>query len=199
MIVTVGRVGRAHGIKGEVTVEVRTDTPELRFAAGTSLVTDPPGAGPLTIQTGRWHQDRLLVRFAGVADRTAAELLRGVVLLAEIGDDEDTGDPEEFFDHQLIGLRVVTLDGVDLGFVREVIHAPGHDLLAVRGDGSGAPERPEILIPFVTEIVPEIDVAAGRVVVDPPRGLLDLTEADSDADTAANRDPDSDSAGPGEA
>lgn len=175
MIVTVGRIGRAHGIRGEVVVDVRTDTPDERFVVGVPLATEPPEAGPLTVEAGRWHSGRLLVRFAGVHDRTAAELLRGVRLLAEIGAEETPEDPEEFFDHQLEGLRVVTVDGTVVGVVAEVVHAPGQDLLAVR---RAAGQSAEVLVPFVTEIVPEIDLAAGQIVIDPPRGLLDLAEAE---------------------
>ncbi|PZF84123.1 ribosome maturation factor RimM [Jiangella anatolica] len=168
MIVTVGRIGRAHGVRGEVSVEVRTDTPDERFAAGTVLVTDPARRGPLTVRDVRWHSGRLLVAFEGVADRTVAEGLRGTLLLAEIGDDETTGDPDEFFDHQLVGLTVVGVDGAELGVVREVIHAPGQDLLTVGRTGGG-----EALVPFVSEIVPEVDVAGSRLVVDPPPGLFE--------------------------
>lgn len=168
MIVTVGRIGRAHGIRGEVSVEVRTDTPDDRFYDGAVLATDPVRRGPLTVVTARWHSGRLLVAFDGVSDRTVAEGLRGTLLLAEVADGESTGDPDEFFDHQLVGLDVVGVDGAALGVVREVIHAPGQDLLSVdRPDGT------EALIPFVMEIVPEVDVAGSRVVVDPPPGLFE--------------------------
>jgi 16S rRNA processing protein RimM len=168
VIVTVGRIGRAHGIRGEVGVEVRTDTPDERFVVGTALATDPAKRGPLTVQAVRWHSGRLLVRFDGIDDRTAAEGLRGILLLAEIADGASTGDPDEFFDHQLVGLNAVGVDGAQLGVVRDVIHAPGQDLLSVdRPDGT------EALIPFVTEIVPEVDVASRRLVVDPPPGLFE--------------------------
>jgi 16S rRNA processing protein RimM len=164
----VGRVGRAHGIKGEVTVEVRTDEPELRLAPGAVLATDPPAAGPLTIEHGRVHSGRLLLRFAGVADRNGAEALRGVLLVADVDPDELPEDPEEFYDHQLIDLDVVTVDGQDVGRVAEIAHLPYQDLLVVRrGDGR------EVLVPFVAEIVPEIDLDAQRAVIDPPPGLID--------------------------
>ncbi|WP_026875498.1 ribosome maturation factor RimM [Jiangella gansuensis] len=168
MIVTVGRIGRAHGVRGEVTVEVRTDSPDERFADGAVLTTEPAAAGPLTVVASRWHSGRLLVRFDAVTDRTAAERMRGTVLQADVADDEQTGDPDEFFDRQLVGLTVVTVGGDDVGTVREVLHAPGHDLLAVTRPGGG-----EALIPFVTEIVPEVELSASRLVVDPPPGLLE--------------------------
>jgi 16S rRNA processing protein RimM len=171
VIVTVGRVGRAHGIRGEVTVDVRTDTPDERFADGAMLMTDPEAAGPLTVTGTRWHSGRLLVRFAGVPDRTAAEALRGVVLNTEIAADDHPDDPDEYFDHQLVGLEVVTRGGEVVGSLTDVVHAPGQDLLVV-----GRSDRPELLVPFVAAIVPEVDVRAGRLVIDPPDGLLDLTE-----------------------
>jgi 16S rRNA processing protein RimM len=165
----VGRIGRAHGIRGEVTVDVRTDDPEGRFAPGSVLLTDPAGSGPLTVAAGRVHSGRLLVSFEGVADRTAAEALRGTYLLAEAGDDEMPADPDEFYDHQLVGLAVVTTDGTSIGEVTEMLHLPGQDVVAVRRDVGR-----EVLVPFVAEIVPEVDLAGRRIVVDLPEGLLDL-------------------------
>jgi 16S rRNA processing protein RimM len=172
----VARIGRAHGIKGEVTVEVRTDEPESRLGPGAVLSTDPPEAGPLTIERGRVHSGRLLLRFEGVNDRTAAEALRNTLLIAEVDPEERPEDPDEFYDHQLIDLDVVTRGGTTVGRVEEVAHPPGQDLLVVRReDGS------EALIPFVTEIVPEIDLDAQRILVDPPPGLLDEGNDEGDA------------------
>jgi 16S rRNA processing protein RimM len=168
VLVTVGRIGRAHGIRGEVSVDVRTDSPDLRFADGTRLTTEPAGAGPLVVGHSRWHSGRLLVRFQGVSDRAVAEGLRGVRLLAEVGEGERPDDPDEFFDHQLLGLRAVTPAGADVGEITDVMHLPGQDLLVIRR----ADDR-ETLVPFVAAIVPEVDLAAGRVVLDPPEGLLD--------------------------
>jgi 16S rRNA processing protein RimM len=172
VLVTVGRIGRPHGIAGEVSVEVRTDAADLRFAAGAHLTTEPERAGPLTVQQTRWHGSRLLVRFDGVADRTGAEALRGVRLLSDVSVDERSADPDEFFDHQLVGLRAVTTTDEGIGTVSDVLHLPEQDLLVVTGDGA------EVLVPFVAEIVPEVDLPGGRVVIDPPRGLLDPADAD---------------------
>jgi len=168
MLVTVGRIGRAHGIRGDVAVAVRTDAPEIRFAAGAVLTTDPAAAGPLTVVRSRWHSGRLLVQFHGVRDRSDAEALRGVRLLAEVDETERPDDPDEFYDHQLAGLTVRLRDGTPVGEVAEIVHLPGHDLLAVR-----RPDGREALVPFVATIVPEVDVDAGHVVVDPPPGLID--------------------------
>jgi 16S rRNA processing protein RimM len=173
MQLVVGRIGRAHGIKGEVSVEVRTDEPELRLAPGAVLATDPAAAGPLTIATGRVHSGRLMLRFEGVADRTAAEALRNTLLIAEVDPEELPEDPEEFYDHQLIDLDVVTVDGREIGRIAEISHLPYQDLLIVR-----RPDGTEVLIPFVGEIVPEIDLEEQRAVIDPPPGLLDDGEAD---------------------
>lgn len=167
MQLVVARIGRAHGIKGEVTVEVRTDEPELRLGPGAVLATDPASAGPLTIESGRVHSGRLLLRFAGVADRTGAEALRNTLLIAEIDPDEVPDDPEEFYDHQLVDLEVVTTDGVVVGRIEEIAHLPAQDLLVVRRADGG-----EVLVPFVQEIVPEIDLSEQRAVIDPPPGLL---------------------------
>jgi 16S rRNA processing protein RimM len=164
----VARIGRAHGIKGEVTVEVRTDEPEVRLAPGAVLATDPASAGPLTIESGRVHSGRLLLRFAGVGDRTAAEALRNTLLIAEVDPEETPEDPDEYYDHQLIDLDVVTRDGTPVGRIEEISHLPYQDLLVVRKTDGG-----EVLVPFVGEIVPEIDLAAQRAVIDPPPGLLD--------------------------
>ncbi|NJQ04557.1 ribosome maturation factor RimM [Streptomyces lonarensis] len=173
MQLVVARIGRAHGIKGDLTVEVRTDEPELRLGPGAVLMTDPPERGPLTIETGRVHSGRLLLHFEGVNDRTAAEELRNTLLIAEIDPEERPDDPEEFYDHQLVDLDVVTADGVAVGRVTEVAHLPSQDLLVVeRPDGS------EVMIPFVSEFVPEVDLEGQRAVITPPPGLLDADAAE---------------------
>ncbi|MEO3749833.1 ribosome maturation factor RimM [Streptomyces sp. B6B3] len=172
MQLVVARIGRAHGIRGEVSVEVRTDEPELRLAPGAVLDTDPAEIGPLTIESGRVHSGRLLLRFVGVPDRGAAEALRNTLLLAEVDPDERPEDPEEYYDHQLVGLRVVTTDGAEIGEIGEIAHLPAQDLLIVtRPDGG------ETMVPFVGEFVPEIDLTARRVVIAPPAGLLDEGES----------------------
>jgi 16S rRNA processing protein RimM len=163
----VGRIGRAHGLRGEVVVGVSTDEPEERFALGSVFDTD---RGPLTVETVRWHSGQLLVRFAGSSDRNAAEELRGLWL----GIDSDTlpppVDPDEFRDYDLVGLAVETMDGRAVGVVTDIAHL-GQDLLEVR-----APDGGQVLVPFVKAIVPEVDLAAGRIRIDPPTGLLDLGE-----------------------
>jgi 16S rRNA processing protein RimM len=175
MQLVVGRVARPHGIRGELTVQVHTDHPDLRFAAGSVLATEPAARGPLTVSASRWHSGRLLVTFAGYADRTAAEELRGTLLVIDSAEVGPAADPDEFHDYELIGLEVVTLAGDLVGVVADVLHQ-GQDLLVVRPEaGRSAPgQDDEILVPFVAAIVPEVDVAAGRLVIDPPPGLLVL-------------------------
>ena len=170
MQLVVGRISRPHGLRGELAVEVRTDDPELRLAQGAVLATDPGTAGPLTVLRTRWHSGRLLVTFDGIQDRNGADDLRGVLLLVDAEQLEDIADPDEFRDHQLIGLAVVTTDGEQVGDVTDVLHH-GQDLLVVAGSGKRA--GTEIMIPFVSAIVPEVDVAGGVVRIDPPPGLLD--------------------------
>ena len=194
MQLVVARIGRAHGIKGQVSVEVRTDEPELRLAPGTVLATDPASAGPLTVADGRVHSGRLLLSFVGVGDRNRAEALRGTLLIAEVDPAQTPDDPEEFYDHQLIGLDVVLADGTPVGELGAVLHLPAQDLLSVK-----RPDGTEALIPFVREIVPEIDLDRRRIVLTPPPGLLDPAQAvvasarddESDADAA---DADADAA-----
>lgn len=192
MRLIVGRVGRPHGIRGEVTVEVRTDEPDVRFAAGSVLLTEPaatgrgstPPAAPtsaarlgvpvrvperLTVEATRWHQGRLLVLFEGIYDRNLAEVLRGTLLCVDSADLAEPEDPDEYHDYQLVGLAAVTAAGERLGEVARIEHAPASDLLVLR-----RPDGRTALIPFVKAIVPEVDLAGGRVVVDPPGGLLDL-------------------------
>jgi 16S rRNA processing protein RimM len=174
----VARIGRAHGIKGEVTVEVRTDEPELRLGPGAVLTTDPASAGPLTIETGRVHSGRLLLRFEGVSDRTGAEALRNTLLIAEIDPEELPEGEDEYYDHQLMDLDVVTADGTEVGRITEISHLPTQDLFIVeRPDGS------EVMIPFVEEIVREIDLEEQKAVITPPPGLID-----DRAEIASSRD-----------
>lgn len=169
LLLVVGRVGKPQGIKGEVTVEVRTDDPDARFAVGTALLTEPPERGPLVVEAVRDHSGRLVVRFAGVPDRNAAELLRDTLLQVDAAGVPPIDDPDEFHDFELVGLRADLEDGTAVGEVREVLHLPHGDVLAVT-----RPEGAELLVPFVRAMVPVVDVAGGRVVLVPPEGLLEL-------------------------
>lgn len=163
--VVVGRIGRPHGIRGELTVEPRTDEPDRRFTPGTVLRQE---AGPLrfTVVGSRWHSGRLLVQFEGIEDRTAAETCRGVVLLADVTVDEQPAGAGEFWDRDLIGLTVLTAHGEVGGEVRRIQHGP-QDLLVVR---TVAGE--ERLVPFVEALVPIVDLEGGTVTLADVAGLL---------------------------
>jgi 16S rRNA processing protein RimM len=169
--VVVGRIGKPHGIRGEVTVEVRTDEPDRRFIVGTSLRAERPSgsAAPwseLTVLATRWHQTTLLVRFEELPDRTTAEAARGLLLHADVPVDESPEDPEEFYDHQLVGLAAEDVDGRALGEVTSVLHG-AQDLLQIR-----TPDGRDALVPFVAALVPEVDLPGGRVVVADRPGLV---------------------------
>ena len=169
--ITVGRVGRAHGVKGEVVIDVRTDAPELRFAPGATLFfhrrdIDKTDA-TLTVDRSRWHSDKLLVQFAGVGDRDAAEALTGNWLAI---DQEQAGEAGEdaYWDHELIGLKAVAPDGAGIGEVTDVNHASSQPLLTIHHD-----ER-DSLVPFVAAFVTDVDLAEGTITLDLPEGLLEL-------------------------
>ncbi len=168
MLLTVARIGRPHGLRGEVALDVRTDAPQERLTPGTVLTTDPASAGPLRIDRVREQQGRWFVTFDGVDDRTAAEALRGVGLVVDHADVEDGDDDEDaWYPHELVGLRAEAMDGRPLGEIVGLEHGPAHDLLVLR-----EPDGARTLVPFVRAIVPVVDVPAGRVVLDPPGGLL---------------------------
>jgi 16S rRNA processing protein RimM len=172
MQLVIGQIVRPHGIRGEVVVEVTTDDPAARFAAGSELATaEHPQRRPtaLRIEAVRPHQGRLIIAFEGVLDRNAAEELRGVRLVVDSVEVGETDDPDEFHDFQLIGLAVVDVDGAPLGEVVRVEHGPAADLLVVRLTAGR-----EALVPFVRAIVPTVDVPGRRVVLTPPPGLLEL-------------------------
>lgn len=166
-------LGAARGLAGQVRLRLHTDDPESRLAPGTVLATDPAGSGPLEVTDLRRIQQHWYASFAGVTDRTGAEALRGVVLLAP----PETGEPEAWYPHELAGLRAERTDGALLGTIDGVQHLPAQDALVLREVGG---ER--TLVPFVTEIVPVVDVPGGRVVLTPPAGLLaqDALVAESD-------------------
>lgn len=179
MRIVVGRVLRAHGLRGDVLVDVRTDEPQRRFrrgavfhaTGGAAFHATGGAASSLTVVGASPHGERMRVQFDGVGDRDAAERLRGVTLELDSDQLPPTEDPDDFHDTELIGLSAVTVDGTALGTVADVLH-PAQDVLVIdRADGAG-----EVLVPFVRALVPEVDPAAGRLVVDPPPGLLDQAE-----------------------
>lgn len=171
MELTVGRVVKAHGISGELVVEIRTDDPAARFSPGNTLRAKPSRGGAersCVIESAREHGGRLLVRLAGVTDRDAADALRGTLFVVDSEDLPEIDEPDTYYDHQLEGLHVRTITGQDVGVVAEVLHTAAGELLAVRRESG------EVLVPFVTAIVTSVSLRDGTIEIDPPEGLLDL-------------------------
>jgi 16S rRNA processing protein RimM len=170
----VGVIGRPHGVRGEVAVELHTDEPERRFATGEVLL-EEGGTRQFTVRSARNHSGRLLVSFAELVDRAGAEAVRGVLLTAAVEPDERPAAPGEFYDRHLIGMRATTPKGAEVGTVRSVLHLPAQDILEIE---TAAGPR---LVPFVEALVPDVDLEAGRLTVVNLTGLLDdRDEVDED-------------------
>lgn len=162
---TVGRIGKPHGIRGDVTLEVRTDEPERRFAVGTQLHAESGGA-QFTVEEARWHSGRLVARFVEIPDRDAAEAARDTILMASVAEDEQPSESEEYFDRQLVGLRALSVEGREIGTVQRVLHLPAQDTLEITtADGVR-------LVPFVAALVPSVDLADGSLRIVELEGLL---------------------------
>lgn len=173
MELVIGRVAKSHGLKGELAVEIRTDEPELRFAVGSVLHGRKPREQKLTsytVEAARQHSGRLLLQLQGVDDRTASDAMRGTLFVVDSADLPPSDDPDSYYDHELEGLAVRLVDGTPIGTVIEVLHSAAGELLSVRPEGE---RSGELLIPFVTAIVPVVSIADGFVEIDPPEGLLD--------------------------
>jgi len=166
--ITIGRIGPARGVRGDVFVEPWTDDPDVRFAPGSVLRTEPSEAGPLTVDVASSAGGKLVIRFSGVADRPSAEALRGVRLVIAESERPPLDDPDEYYASDLVGLDAFRTDGAPLGSVRDVVDIAGAYYLVLAID---ARER---LVPFVASIVPTVDLDARRVVIDPPPGLFEL-------------------------
>ena len=160
MRLNVGRIGRAHGILGEATIEVRTDDAAERFAIGAILETE--SHGNLTVASARVHNGILLLGFEGVADRNAIEKYRNQLLYAEVDIDAPGLDEDDYHVLQLIGCQAYLVDGDLFGEVTEVLNLPGQDVLSIKTESG------EVLIPFVRQLVPVVDVKAKRMTVIPP-------------------------------
>ena len=171
MELIVGRVAKAHGVTGELVVDVRTDDPELRFAPGAILraKASDHGGHNYVVTAVRPHGNRLLLRLEGVADRDAADALRGSLFVIDSEDLPPIAEPDAYYDHQLEGLLVRTTAGLDIGTVSEVLHTAAGELLAVDRANAG-----ELLVPFVAAIVTSVSLDSGIVEIDPPEGLLEL-------------------------
>lgn len=169
--VIVGRIGKPHGIRGEVSLELRTDEPEVRFAPGSLVYSEAEPKKSFTVQSTRWHAGKLLVVFKELGDRNAAEAARNTILQVIVDPAELPVGDDEFYDRQLIGL-VVEQDQVAIGEIVDILHLPGQDVLQIELDAGG-----EMLLPFIEQFVPEINFAGGFVIINPPAGLSDLPNA----------------------
>ena len=165
--VLVGIVGRPHGIRGDAFIDLRTDEPGRRFQPGSGLRL--ASGKILTLERIRWHRGRIIVSFDGYPDRTAVETLRGEQLFTDVPADELPSEPEEYFDRQLVGLQALNADGQQIGEVVEVLHLPAQDCLAVETTSG------RHLVPFVSALVPRVDLAAGQVQFADVGGLLGET------------------------
>ncbi len=170
MQVVVARIGKAHGLRGEVTVRVLTGAADERFVPGATFVTEPAAAGPLVLRSARDHNGVLLLGFEHTDDRSGAEALRGIKLVGDVFEDDD--DEDTWYERDLVGLKAFTVGGDEVGEVTALQSRPTQDLLVLRLTNGR-----EALVPFVAAIVPEVDIEGGRVVLDPPAGLLDLGES----------------------
>ena len=166
MLLVVGRIGRAHGVRGEVTVEIRTDDPDSRFAIGATLATDPENKGPLTIRDARFHSGTLLLSFNGFDDRTSVEGLRNVLLLSDVNPKEANATEDDFHISQIVGSSVIDGEGIDWGLVVDVMHLPAQDTLVIDHNGR------EILVPFVKAFVPKVDIDKKIITVSSIESLL---------------------------
>ena len=160
MKLNVGRIGKAHGILGEATIEVRTDEAEDRFAIGAVLETE--SHGNLTVASARVHNRILLLSFDGIEDRNAIEGLRNELLYADVDIDAPGLDEDDYHVLQLIGCKAYLVDGDEFGEVTEVLNLPGQDVLVIKSESA------ETLIPFVRQLVPIVDIKARRMTVIPP-------------------------------
>lgn len=175
------RLGRPHGIHGEVTVEVRTDDPDARFVPGAVFATDPD-IGELTLERARWHRDRLLLTFAEIPTRTRAEEVRNTLVLVDAEDDEVEDDAWSV--DELRGLEVHLAAGGRVGTVTDLVVGVMQDLLQVETTAGD-----DVLVPFVEEIVPEVDVETGRILLTPPPGLVDDGKSDGTAEDDTTENP----------
>lgn len=168
MKVTVARIGRAHGLKGELSVELRTDVPDERLFPGAVLDTEPASAGPLTIASVRQQGGRWYLRFEEIGDRTSAENARGTELLVDVDEDEED---DAWFVAQLVGLTAARPDGTEIGRVVEVMPMPAQDVLVIR-----QPSGFRAMVPMVDAFVPEVNIEDGVITLTPPYGLLEGEE-----------------------
>lgn len=162
--IAIGYIAAVFGVKGEVKVTLATDFPE-RFQ-GLKTVFLGPEARPVRLLSSRPHQDFLLVRLEGYSDRTAAEALPGLWLQVPEADVMPLGEGEHYV-FQLVGVRVRTTDGREVGVIDEILSTPANDVFVVQGPAG------EVLIPYINDVIAEEHLDAGEIVVHPLPGLLD--------------------------
>ena len=167
MRMQVARIGKPHGIRGEVTVQVLTDAPEERFVKGAQFHVVNGPADRLTIRSARWNKAILLLGFEEIADRNAAETLRQARLEFDT-EEEQEDDQDQWYEHELVDLKVM-LEGEQVGVITEMRTGTAQDLLVFKGN-----DGEEVFLPFVEEFVPEIDLEAGTMTITPPAGLLEV-------------------------
>lgn len=185
----VGRLTKAHGLKGAIKLELFTDDPDKRFVPGAVFTLQVPTGSPwhgktLTLNELRWYNGHPVGFFEGVPDRTAAETLVKAILWIEQDTAEPSSEEDAWYDHQLVGLAV-SRDGQTIGSVARVEHFPAQDLLIVKTD------KGEVMLPFVKALVPAVDIAAGIVTITPPAGLFEELPEDDEDDASAAEDVDS--------
>jgi len=183
----VGRLTKAHGLKGAIKVELYTDDPERRFVPGAVFTLQVPTSSPwhgktLELIELKWFNSHAVAFFKDVPDRSAAEKLIKAILWIDQDLDEATDEEDAWFDHQLVGLSVIR-DGVKVGVVSLVDHLPAQDLLHVKTDAG------DVLVPFVKAIVPSVDITAGTLTVTPPVGLFEELPDEPDGEPALEAEP----------
>ncbi|WP_040165235.1 ribosome maturation factor RimM [Microbacterium gorillae] len=181
----VGRLVKAHGLKGAFKLELYTDDPDGRFTPGAQFTLQVPESSPwhgktITVREFRWMNSHPVVFFEGVDDRNAADELVRAILWIDQDEDAVSTEDDAWYDHQLTGLDVVR-DGAVVGRIARVEHMPAQDLLIVKT------AEDEVMVPFVSAIVPEVDISAGRVIITPPAGLFeDVASDDEPADESTD-------------
>lgn len=171
MDLVVGRLGRPHGVHGEISVEVRTDEPEIRFAKGSKLSVRESN-NQLTVLSSRWHQEKMLVKFEEITDRDLANEIKGKTLTIKIDPNSIETKKDQYYEFQLAGLKVIDKNDKTLGQIKEVITNLAQDLLVVE-----TVDKREVLVPFVKQIVTNVDLDKKQVIMDPPTGLFDEENA----------------------
>lgn len=170
----VGRLLKAHGLKGAIKLELYTDSPNERFVSGATFNLQVPDQSPwfgkaVTVKELRWYNNQPVLFLEGIEDRTQAEALIKAILLVDQDLEQTPAEPDAWYDQQLVGLKVFR-DDKEIGAVARVEHLPAQDLLVVDFNDT------EVMVPFVKAIVPEVDIKAGRVTITPPLGLFEELE-----------------------